>query len=632
MKRSKRKNAMKTQSASLTILTLGLALFGAAVTCLHAATFTVTSTADSGPGTLRQALAGAGNGDTIDATGVSGVVVLNNSALSVSNSVTILGPGPAALTLQDPFPNVGVFNITGSNVTISGLTVANSFGSNGTGIHAAGGSLTVSNCAFSGNQATNGGGIYTTNGSLTVNNCSFLKNGAVNGGGIYNINSPVIINNSSFTSNSSTSGGGIFSEGYNEVNATMTINASTFTGNSSTSGGGIFNEGNNNGTTTMTINACTFTGNSSSNDGGAIVNEGFGGSATLTINASTLTGNSASNIGGGIENEGFGGTFAGEGGTGNATVTINASTLSTNTASAGGGVYSEGTDYELDPSITSLFINNSTFSFNSASSTNGGGGAILSQAAVLQINASTFNGNCTLSSGINAFTGTVAFLSGGKAALPNGTAKPEFYGGVNLKIADTILNAGGTYPNIAPGGMVTSEGYNLASDNASGYLTGPGDQTNANPMLGPLQNNGGPTWTHALLPGSPAIDQGKLNLIAGLSTNIDQRGLPRPVDNPNIANAVGGDGSDIGAYEVQFSSLTLQGQPVPGQPGQMNLSYLPWATGWTYTLQFSTNLTAMPFAPLTGFSGPVTNGNQVIFTDPNATNTEEFYRLQISPP
>ena len=69
-------------------------------------------------------------------------------------------------------------------------------------------------------------------------------------------------------------------------------------------------------------------------------------------------------------------------------------------------------------------------------------------------------------------------------------------------------------------------------------------------MLGPLQNNGGPTFTHALLSGSPAIEGGNSS-----GSNTDQRGLARPVDSPAIDNATGGDGSDIGAYEVQADIL-----------------------------------------------------------------------------
>jgi hypothetical protein len=61
------------------------------------------------------------------------------------------------------------------------------------------------------------------------------------------------------------------------------------------------------------------------------------------------------------------------------------------------------------------------------------------------------------------------------------------------------------------GGTVTSHGYNLSSDNGGGFLNGPGDQINTDPLLGPLQDNGGRTFTHELLPGSPATDAGDPN-------------------------------------------------------------------------------------------------------------------------
>ena len=78
-----------------------------------------------------------------------------------------------------------------------------------------------------------------------------------------------------------------------------------------------------------------------------------------------------------------------------------------------------------------------------------------------------------------------------------------------VEVHNTILNAGASGENIFnDGGTVTSEGYNLSRDDGGGYLTGAGDQINTDPLLGPLQDNGGPTFTHALLPGSPAIDAG----------------------------------------------------------------------------------------------------------------------------
>jgi hypothetical protein len=85
--------------------------------------------------------------------------------------------------------------------------------------------------------------------------------------------------------------------------------------------------------------------------------------------------------------------------------------------------------------------------------------------------------------------------------------------------------------------------YNLIGNTSGATVSGDitGNQTNVDPLLGPLQDNGGPTQTQALMPGSPAIDKGS----SGGSTT-DQCGFPRPIDNSSMSNAVGG---DIGAYE-----------------------------------------------------------------------------------
>ena len=94
-----------------------------------------------------------------------------------------------------------------------------------------------------------------------------------------------------------------------------------------------------------------------------------------------------------------------------------------------------------------------------------------------------------------------------------------------VEISNIILNAGASGENIFNDrGTVTSLGYNLSSDDGGCYLTGPGDQINANPLLGPLQDNGGSTFTHALLPDSPAIDAGDPNFHPPPFN--DQRGCP----------------------------------------------------------------------------------------------------------
>src|SRR5437762_1064040 len=103
-----------------------------------------------------------------------------------------------------------------------------------------------------------------------------------------------------------------------------------------------------------------------------------------------------------------------------------------------------------------------------------------------------------------------------------------FGGGIfnlgTLQIGNTILKTGDSGENLYSNGDggVTSLGYNISSDNGNGYLIGPGDQINTDPVLGPLQDNGGPTFTHELLQGSPAINAADPNFTP--PPFFDQRG------------------------------------------------------------------------------------------------------------
>ena len=124
-------------------------------------------------------------------------------------------------------------------------------------------------------------------------------------------------------------------------------------------------------------------------------------------------------------------------------------------------------------------------------------------------------------------------------------------------------------------GTLTDAGHNLSSD-FSYLLSGPGSASGLDPKLGPLANNGGPTLTLALLPGSPAIDAG--NTAAAPPT--DQRGVPRTY----------GQAADIGAFEywLTASAMAAQGGGVDirafGIAGQTCcLLVSPDLTGWTAT-------------------------------------------------
>ena len=196
---------------------------------------------------------------------------------------------------------------------------------------------------------------------------------------------------------------------------------------------------------------CTVSGNSTDGTGGGICADA---NATLTIDSSTISGNYAGDYGGGIANNG--------------TLTINNSTLSSNRGEFAAGAILNG--FNGDASLT---VSNSTLSGNTTQ-LHGGGIFNEGQSA---IGNSTLSGNSGMTAG----------------AIYNRLA--------TLDIESTILNRGELGPNILNDGTVTSHGYNLSSDDGGGVLNGPGDQINTNPLLGPLQNNGGPTFTHQLLPG-----------------------------------------------------------------------------------------------------------------------------------
>jgi len=296
---------------------------------------------------------------------------------------------------------------------------------------------------------------------------------------------------------------------------TVTISGLSITnGNASSLGGGIYN-----GSATVMLSNCIVSGNSAQY-GGGIYNEGVFGSATLTIINSTINGNTVSKEGGGIYAIAV---------IAPVTVTVNNSTISSNSAFLGGGIRNVSSGVGAN-----LIISNSSISGNSAEFGNGGGVANQGDNAISEISNSTFSGNS-------------AGFGGG--SIHNVAATVE--------LIDTILKAGALGGNILnQSGTITSNGYNLSDDDAGGYLTGPGDQINTDPILGPLQDNGGPTFTHELLPGSPAIDAGDPSSTPPPS--FDQRG-------PGFDRVSGGR-IDIGSFEVQVGGTptpTATGRPSP---------------------------------------------------------------------
>ena len=318
------------------------------------------------------------------------------------------------------------------------------------------------------------------------------------------------------------------------VGGTLEVINSTLSGNSAPNGGGaILNaEG------TVTVSNSTLSGNSVSNGYGGGISNNYG---TVTVSNSTLSGNSADNGGGGA-------IFNAEG-----MVTVSNSTLSGNSAPTstnadylgyGGAIYNSA------GRLGTLEVINSTLSGNSAPN---GGGGIYNTDGTLEVINSTLSGNSVSNGrggGINFYGGTLEVINStlsGNSAPNGGGGGISNTGGSTVTLKNTIV---ANSPSASGGscyGAIANGGYNLDSDNTCGFSTNNNSLSGVAPMLGPLADNGGPTMTHALLAGSPAIDQGN-----SFEATTDQRGLPRPIDFVGIVNASGGDGSDIGAFERQL--------------------------------------------------------------------------------
>jgi CSLREA domain-containing protein len=319
------------------------------------------------------------------------------------------------------------------------------------------------------------------------------------GGGILNTGTLTLTDTAFNDNNATNGGGGIYNSG------TATISTSAFSGNSADLGGGIYNTGGG----TMTITNSTVSGNTVTDDGGGIVNE-----HTLTLTDSTVSGNVAL-FGGGIYNASN---------VDSGTLTVTNSTLSGNsTTGDGGGVFN---------SETAIFIN-STLSGNNA---NGDGGGIYN-IGTAKLHNVTIATNAADSDADGLGDGGGVFVSAtGTLNLGNSLIAKNFDKSAVIQQPDCS-------------GMLTSLGYNLIQKVNGCTLAGlKGNLFTMLPLLGPLQDNGGATWTHALLAGSPAIDAGNpagCKDGKGTLLTTDQRGYARPVNGDGNKTIV----CDMGAFE-----------------------------------------------------------------------------------
>lgn len=519
------------------------------VVSANAAVLTVTSLADSGPGSLRAAVAASAAGDTIQFA-VTGPINLF-SAINIPHSLSVQGPGPAELII-DAGHHDRAF-ITAGLVVLSGMTIQNGLAQGINGLDGPPGQN-----GFIGTDAQ-GGGILDTNSSsdcLTLVDCWLDSNMAIAGnggkGGNNAPNVPMVGDGG---------GGGTATGGAVEFVGLLTNINCTFSHNRAIAG-----HGGNGGTNLFFADANGGVGAPGGDAGGGVMDSP---NLAWCYNC-TFSGNSAAGGAGGV----------------------------------GGG---------NGPSVTP-----------GPGGNGGGGGRGLGGASTVYF-ARYFC--CTIVSN-SAFAGVAG--SGG-SGLPPGASGTAGYGvggaiyqytlSCNDDIANTILadNYADTSNSNYLAGFL-DDGYNfIGSDDYPGCSWSASIQvgtiaTPIHPLLGPLAQNGGGLPTHATTLASPVTDQG---FSFGLTT--DERGAPRPYS-WGITEPTGGDGSDIGAFELGSADL--------GAVSSGNGVVLSWPAWYgDFTLQSATSLQS-PNGWMDIPGTPVVIGSRLVVTNRPAISPT-FYRLVI---
>lgn len=504
------------------------------------AIITVTNIADSGVGTLRNAVTQSASGDTIQFnSAILGQTIILASQILINKNLTIEGT-----IIVSGNNTTRVFQIAdgGYEVIFRGVTISNGKTPDSTTVEttSAGGAilagsgtkLTLENCYLLNNVAGFGGAIYTGfQGSTVIRNCFFSgNNGSLTldterGGGAIATKSAgsLSVTGSTFSNNRGTNGGAI-----NLLLGSMTIEDSTFTGNDSTTGSGIntigyggaiYTDGANasgpNSTPGATggkiiVRRSKFEGNRGKGQGGGIFLFLYSPDTFLLekctlINNQVLKASNGDAFGGGIR-------------IGNGEYTVDSCTFANNIAESQGGAVWVG---EQSPGT----IVNSTFNGNSAvdpsDNSNGLGGALMFATSSPQkiINA-TIAGNVAGSEGGGIRGGSNVTLT--NTIVSNNTANNPWGNKQNASDGQGFVANPSPYFSDGGGNIqwpAITNNFNNANITAS--------VLQADPKLGILQDNGGGIMTMALLSGSAAINAG----VSQGAPTVDQRGLQRPQSN-----------------------------------------------------------------------------------------------------
>jgi len=549
----------------------------------------VSTLADSGAGSLRQAMldANAAAGvDTITFTaGLTGTIDVLSDLPRLTGGIDLHGPGASVITIDGGWTEAGgpstghalfmldrLYIADGAS-TISGVTITGGNGTNNEDEGSGGAiqkfygdaNLTVADVVLSGNYAANDGGainLYSAAGTIVIRDSVISNNVAAEAGGaLYlnnNENAPleISITDVTITGNSALyGGGGLYLVATSDSDQVMNVSMTrvTISGNDSIeAGGGVyanFQSGQ------LTIADSTISNNTSGKEGG-----GLNLAATNTsIMNTTIDGNSSQDGGGGIYSHDDDET------SGSHVLTVSNSTISGNYADWGGGLYATSAYFPVE-------IFNSTISGNYALSD--GGGIYMGKGAGVTLTHSTVTNNSTgaaydsiggIDSGQNR-TAPLALPAEGNSAHRTTNERETARHESRSRVLGSAPAVGGDLTligSIVAGNLGTDIGAYLnslpivnASHSVLGVIEpavtvvdGGGTQVGVtDPKLGLLANNGGVTKTHALLAGSPAIDAGPNPVPVFDGNEFDQRG----VGFARIAFGV----ADAGAFEVQEPPAT----------------------------------------------------------------------------
>ena len=409
----------------------------------------------------------------------------------------------------------GIAINSGSVLTLTFATVThNAAGQGGGGIYN-GGRLTLLSSNVSYNQtnsASNGGGGIINNGLLVLLSSSVSDNqvnSAADGGGIYSVSFSSLVTDDASISNNTAGGDGGGLEFLGDPQTSSLIYLTISHNTAGTDGGGLWSDRNG-----LALSNSTVVSNTAGNEGGGLmIYQGL-----LRIQGSTIGWNSATVAGGGLATL-----------TSSSALDISNSALINNTSDIGGG-YAEGA---LATSIAMTWTN-VTISGNRATGSGGGLGLV--------DGTKFFNVSVVNNTADSDFNGTG---DGGGICLD---------GSGQATLANTLIagnkDEGGQSPECNGGGTLNSLGYNLIRGSNGCVITGTttGNLLGVNPLLGLLADNGGPTWTHALDTGSPAINAGNPAGCRDGSNSLlatDQRGDLR------------WNRCDIGAFEFQPQRVFL---------------------------------------------------------------------------